>query len=132
MNWTGEKLQARLVAQPETVTLVGADGTERRVTAQYAATEIAGKAFTGYGKNRVVMKLVAADAPRRLPAIPREIRAAMTGFPRLPPHVKKNPQVPGAKQWAPQPTFAHTGHAGKISTVFLSDQQEGHRWNAKC
>jgi hypothetical protein len=128
MKFTGEKLRALLVAQWETVTLVAADGTERRgISAPYAAAEIAGAAVTGYGKNRVVSKIVADAALRRgLFATRRDIAAAMADFPRLP-HADKNRQVPGAKEWAPQPTFAHTGRAGKVSTVpfgYLNDRAE--------
>ena len=111
---SNEKLRALLVAQREAVTLVAADGTERRgISARSAAAEIAGAAVTGYGSHGVVEKIVA----RRRPAIPPDIRAAMTDFPRLP-HVHKNPQTPGAIVWVPQPTFAHTGHVGKVTTVF--------------
>jgi hypothetical protein len=118
MKFTGEKLQARLIKQTESVTLVAVDGTERRgISARYAAAEIAGAAVTGYGSNGVVVKIVSDDLPRRGPFTTRRDLAALAkDFPRLP-HTQKNLQAPGAKKWVPQPTFAHTGHAGKVSTV---------------
>ena len=118
MKFTGEKLRAVLIAQWESITLVAANGTERRgIGARYAAAEIEGAAVTGYGSNGVVVKIVEDDMPRRGPFVTRrDLAAVMTDFPRLP-HADKNPQAPGAKEWAPQPTFAHTGHAGKVSTV---------------
>jgi hypothetical protein len=118
MKFTDEKLRARLNTQWESVTMVAADGTERRgISARYAATAIEGAAVTGYGSNGIVLRIVADDMPRRGPfATRRDIAVAMAEFPRLP-HADKNPQAPGAKEWVPQPTFAHTGHAGKISTV---------------
>lgn len=118
MKFTGEKLRAVLIGQRESVTLVRADGTERHgISARYAATEIEGAAVTGYGSNGIVVRIITDDAPRRGPfATPHDIAAVMAAFPRLP-HADKNPQDPGAKEWAPQPTFSHTGHAGKVSTV---------------
>ena len=118
MKFTGEKLRALLIEQWESVTLVAADGTERRgISARCAVAEIEGAAVTGYGRNGIVVKIVADDMPRRGPfATRRDIAVAMADFPRLP-HADKNPQAPGAKEWVPQPTFAHTGRAGKVSTV---------------
>ena len=114
MKWTGEKLQALLATQPEAVTLIAA-GTERRISARDAVAEIAGGAFTGFGKNRVVLRIIADDAPRREPfAIFKAVRAAV---PRLP-HAQKKLHAPLG--WAPQLRFAHAGLIGKVSTVHLS------------
>ena len=116
MKFTGEKLRSLLIAQTETVTLVAADGTERHgIGAQYAAAEIEGAAVTGCGSNGVVVRIVPDDMPRRGPfATRRDLVAAMKVFPRLP-HAQKKPH--GPMGWAPQLRFAHTGHAGKVSTV---------------
>jgi hypothetical protein len=124
MKWTGEKLQALLAVQPEALAFIGADGTERRISARDAAAEIAGGAFTGFGQNGVVWRIVADDAPRLEPfAIFKAVRAAV---PRLP-HATKNPQaIPDLigdrpkRVWAPQLRFAHAGLMGKVSTVHLS------------
>ena len=120
MKLTGENLQAVLTAQREAVILVRADGSEYHgISARYVASQIAGRAFTGYGNRGVVQKVKADDAPRRGPFATRHaVAAVMADFPRLP-HVEKNPQDPGAKQWAPQPVFAGTGQTGKVSTVHI-------------
>ena len=45
---------------------MAADGTERRgLGARYAAAQIAGAAFTGYGSNGIVLKIVADAVPWR-------------------------------------------------------------------
>lgn len=117
---TGERLQAALNAQREAVTLVRADGKESRgISPRWAAGSIVGAAFTGFSKNGVVWKIRADDAARRGPFATRHaVAAVMADFPRLP-HVEKNAQDPGAKQWAPQPVFAGTGQTGKVSTVHI-------------
>ena len=132
MRVKGEKLRALLLAQwsrspgqagsAPSVTLVAPDGTERRISARIAADEIAGAAVTGYGSAGIVSRIVSDDISRRERfATRRDIAAAMSNFPRLP-HADKNHQAPGAKGWAPQPTFAHTGHTGKVTTVFRSSE----------
>lgn len=123
MKITGEKLQALLGRQWESVTLVAADGTERRgISAKIASAEIAGGAFTGYGRSGIVERVVANNAPRRGPfATRRDITAVMADFPSLP---HATPQAPGAHSFVPEPRFAHTGHAGKISTVHFDMRQK--------
>ena len=125
MKLTGDKLQAWLARQREGVRVVSADGSERHnISPSYAASEIAGAAFTGYAKNGVVLIVVADDAPRRGPFAPRrDLRLVMAEFPRLP-HVQKNYQPPGSKRWVPQPIYAAAGRRGGPSTVFVPATQK--------
>jgi hypothetical protein len=82
MKLTGDKLQAVLTAQREAVVLVRADGREYHgLSPRFAAAEIAGGAFTGYGSRGVVQKVKADDAPRRGPFATRhDIAATMAAF----------------------------------------------------
>ncbi|MCL4395831.1 MAG: hypothetical protein M1482_13690 [Chloroflexi bacterium] len=120
MKVRGDKLCALLMRQRESVAIVSADGRRRdNISARYAASEIDGAAFTGYGKDGVVLKVVADDAPRRGPFVTRRgLRGAMADFPRLP-HVEKNTQSPGAKEWVQQPVYAGTGRSAGLRTVFV-------------
>ena len=122
MEIKGEKMQALLIAQWETVTLVAADGTERRgISPKFAAAEIAGRAFTGYGSDGIVREIRADDMPRRGPfARRRDVTAVMSEFPRMP-HVQRNPHPPLG--WSPQLRFVPTGHAGKVTTLFKGGRQ---------
>lgn len=68
MKLTGDKLQAALNSQQETVIVVRGDGSETRgISPMWAATTIVGAVFTGYARNGVVSKIVADDARRPEP-----------------------------------------------------------------
>ena len=124
MKFIGDTLRKALRGQRETITLVHADGCAHHgISPTWAAERIAGAAFTGYGRNGVVSKVVADELPRQGPfATKYDVKVVMSDYPRLP-HVDKNPQAPGAAIWAPQPVFANTGVAGKTATVHLAQFQ---------
>src|SRR4051794_12571980 len=123
MKVTGERLIELLESQRETVELVDPAGTTRRgISSRFAATEIAGGEFVGYGRGGLVERVVSTQAPRRGPFATRQDLAVIGGdFPRLP-HVQKNTQARGAKEWAPQPAFAATGQRGQFRTLYLGSR----------
>jgi hypothetical protein len=125
MKIRGEKLRALLAAQFDTVTLVSADGTERRgISAGIAAAEIAGKAVTGFGSRGIVSRIVPNNVPRHGPFATRRDLAAMAHHKQEQRRVRRlpraTPRAPGAHSFVPEPRFAHTGHAGTVTTIFRS------------
>jgi len=120
MKFTGHGLEAVLTGQRDPVLFVEADGREaHNVSPRYVASVIAGREFTGYGKNKTITMVVATAVGRRSFAMRADIAAAAAaGIHRLR-GVKKNPQEPGAKLWKPQPAFANTGQAARFSTIWL-------------
>jgi hypothetical protein len=64
---------------------------------------VSGGGFIGVGNGRRIRKVKpegvkAAWQRGAIPAIRSDIAAVMTAFPRLP-HVQKNPQAAGGKEW---------------------------------
>jgi hypothetical protein len=114
----GQKLQAILRRQVNTVRLVDDDGRERcGISARYAADFIMEKPYIGFGKNRVIEFLKPAGMDGAQPfATTWDIRQLMTEYPKKP-LVQSNHRERGAKTWIQQPVKAKAGTTGQTATI---------------
>jgi len=124
MKFTGEKLRKLLLEQREAVSFVGVDGVERyAISPRYVAAALRGASFTGFGKNGLVVRVVADSAPRRPAFVTKaDMAAVMAAFPRHA-RVHRNLQEVGGALWKTQPSFSGTGRVGKLVAVFLNADQ---------
>ncbi len=121
MTFEGERLQETLRKQVGAVVLVDVDGRERRgISPSYAADYIHGRAFVGYGKNRVIELVKAVEAPRRRRfATPPDIRELLTDFPRR--SVAHTVRQDGL-EWRADPAHSNTGAKGEFLTVHFGEK----------
>lgn len=116
MQFEGGQLAAILDGQSDRVALFDSSGAYREDVEPGVALKIATAGpFVGIGHGKRIRYIRPAGASVQWHGpIRRDIAAVMVDFPRLP---HATPKEPGAHSFVPEPRFAHTGHAGKVSTV---------------
>lgn len=116
MQFAGQELKEILRNQSLAVEVVAADGSRKNnISSQYAADVLVTDDIIGIGHAKRIRYIQPANLRRQVFASRCGLVAAKQPPPRMKP-VKRN-ETAGRLDFAPQPSFAQTGHAGRVHRV---------------